>query len=101
MSDPASLRTLLTRAAPFALALGIWFAPVPAGLTPQAWHLFAIFASAIFSVIGWFTCSAFSSMIRSVSASGSSTLMPPVWVCTNTLMPLPWMAAQTGSSSRR
>ena len=34
-----------------ALALGIWFAPVPEGLTVQAWHVFAIFASAIFSVI--------------------------------------------------
>jgi divalent anion:Na+ symporter, DASS family len=45
------LRALLTRAAPFALALGLWFAPVPEGLTPRAWHLFAIFASAIFSVI--------------------------------------------------
>jgi DASS family divalent anion:Na+ symporter len=44
-------RALLRRALPFALALGIWFAPVPEGLTAQAWHLFAVFASAIFSVI--------------------------------------------------
>ena len=52
MSAPARpRRTLLRRALPFALALGIWLAPVPEGLTPQAWHLFAIFASAIFSVI--------------------------------------------------
>jgi DASS family divalent anion:Na+ symporter len=50
-APPASPRLLLTRAAPFGLALGVWFAPVPEGLTPQAWHLFAIFASAIFSVI--------------------------------------------------
>jgi DASS family divalent anion:Na+ symporter len=35
----------------FALALGIWFAPVPAGLTREAWHLFAVFAAAILSVI--------------------------------------------------
>ena len=34
-----------------ALALGIWFSPIPAGLTSEAWHLFAIFAAAIFSVI--------------------------------------------------
>jgi len=34
-----------------ALALGLWFTPIPEGLTVQAWHLFAIFASAIFSVI--------------------------------------------------
>jgi DASS family divalent anion:Na+ symporter len=52
MSDRlAAFRAILTRAAPFAMALGIWFAPVPEGLTPRAWHLFAIFASAIFSVI--------------------------------------------------
>jgi divalent anion:Na+ symporter, DASS family len=36
---------------PFALALGIWFWPVPAGLTAQAWHLFAIFVAAIVSVL--------------------------------------------------
>ena len=33
------------------LGLGIWFTPVPVGLVPQAWHLFAIFAAVIFSVI--------------------------------------------------
>ena len=45
------LRALLARLATFALALGIWITPIPAGLTSQAWHLFAIFAAAIFSVI--------------------------------------------------
>jgi divalent anion:Na+ symporter, DASS family len=44
-------RWLLWRLATFALALVLWFAPVPSGLTSQAWHLFAIFAAAIFSVI--------------------------------------------------
>lgn len=33
------------------LAIGLWFAPIPEGLTREAWHLFAIFAAAIFSVI--------------------------------------------------
>lgn len=42
---------VLKRAAPFAIAAAIWFAPVPAGLTPQAWHLFAIFVAAIASVL--------------------------------------------------
>jgi len=42
---------LLKRAAPFAIAIGIWFTPVPAGLTPQAWHLFAVFVAAIASVL--------------------------------------------------
>ena len=36
---------------PFALGVGLWLAPVPEGLTPQAWHLFAIFAATIGSVI--------------------------------------------------
>ena len=34
-----------------ALGLGIWFVPVPTGLTKEAWHLFAVFAAAILSVI--------------------------------------------------
>jgi DASS family divalent anion:Na+ symporter len=42
---------LLKRVAPFAIAIGIWFAPIPAGLTEQAWHLFAIFVAAIASVL--------------------------------------------------
>jgi DASS family divalent anion:Na+ symporter len=37
--------------ATFLLAVGIWFAPIPEGLTSEAWHLFAIFAAAIFSVV--------------------------------------------------
>lgn len=39
------------RAFPFVMAAAIWFAPVPAGLTPQAWHLFAVFITAIVSVL--------------------------------------------------
>jgi DASS family divalent anion:Na+ symporter len=42
---------LARRAAPFAVAIGIWFIPVPAGLTAPAWHLFAVFAAAIVSVL--------------------------------------------------
>ena len=41
----------LKRATPFVVALGIWFFPVPAGLTAPAWHLFAVFAAAIASVL--------------------------------------------------
>ena len=37
--------------AAFLLGIGIWFAPIPEGLTREAWHLFAIFAAAIFAVI--------------------------------------------------
>ena len=42
---------LLRRAVPFAVGIGIWFFPVPAGLTAPAWHLFAAFAAAISSVL--------------------------------------------------
>ncbi|HQR54203.1 MAG TPA: SLC13 family permease, partial [Burkholderiales bacterium] len=48
MINPA---LLLRRALPFAVALAIWFVPVPAGLTLPAWHLFAIFIGAIASVL--------------------------------------------------
>jgi len=44
-------RLLLKRALPFAMAFGIWLTPVPEGLTAQAWHLFAIFVSAIGAVL--------------------------------------------------
>lgn len=33
------------------VGLMIWFIPAPEGLEPQAWHLFAIFITAIFAVI--------------------------------------------------
>ncbi|MCW5591403.1 MAG: DASS family sodium-coupled anion symporter [Burkholderiales bacterium] len=42
---------LAKRAVPFAIAIGIWFTPVPAGLTAQSWHLFALFVAAISSVL--------------------------------------------------
>jgi DASS family divalent anion:Na+ symporter len=42
---------IVKRAAPFAIAIGIWLTPVPAGLSSQAWHLFAVFVAAIASVL--------------------------------------------------
>ena len=47
----ADRKALLARAAVLALALGIWFSPVPEGLVPAAWHLFALFVAAIVSVV--------------------------------------------------
>ena len=44
-------RLLLKGALPFAIGIGIWFTPVPAGLTAPAWHLFAVFIAAIASVL--------------------------------------------------
>ena len=46
-----TLRLMNLHSLPFVIAVAIWFSPVPAGLTPQAWHLFAIFITAIFSVL--------------------------------------------------
>jgi len=46
-----NFRIHLKRALPFILAFGIWLCPIPAGLTKEAWHLFAIFAAAIVAVI--------------------------------------------------
>src|SRR6185295_7509401 len=48
---PACWRNLGKQVCSIAIVLGIWFAPVPAGLTREAWHLFAVFAAAILSVI--------------------------------------------------
>jgi divalent anion:Na+ symporter, DASS family len=42
---------LLKRALPFAMAVGIWLTPIPEGLTAQAWHLCAVFVSAIGAVL--------------------------------------------------
>jgi DASS family divalent anion:Na+ symporter len=67
---------LLKRAAPFAIALGIWFAPVPAGLTAQSWHLFAIFVAAIACVL----LGAFPLLTASMIAAGTVVL-------TNTITP--------------
>ena len=35
----------------FLVALVLWFIPTPEGVTPEAWHLFAIFASTILGII--------------------------------------------------
>lgn len=44
-------RMRVKQAVPFAIAIGIWFLPVPDGLTAQAWHLFAVFVAAIGAVL--------------------------------------------------
>src|SRR5258707_13576188 len=46
-----NFRSLLKQALSFALAFAIWFSPIPAGLTKEAWHVFAIFAAAIVAII--------------------------------------------------
>ena len=51
MITATRVRSLLKQVLSFGVAFGIWFAPIPAGLTKESWHLFAVFAAAIFSVI--------------------------------------------------
>jgi len=65
-----STGTRIKRMLPFALALGIWFFPVPAGLTAPAWHLFAVFAAAIASVL----INAFPLLTASMLAVGAIVL---------------------------
>ncbi|UXY10059.1 anion permease [Kosakonia sp. ML.JS2a] len=36
---------------PLILGAAIWFFPVPEGLTPEAWHMFAIFAATIAAIL--------------------------------------------------
>jgi divalent anion:Na+ symporter, DASS family len=76
MSGGADRRTAVARLAVFALAAGIWFCPFPSGLTAPAWHLFAIFASAILSVV----VGAFPILTASVLALAAAVLtgtVPP------------------------
>jgi DASS family divalent anion:Na+ symporter len=63
-------RLRIKRTVPFALALAIWFSPVPAGLTAPAWHLFAVFAAAIASVL----INAFPLLTASMLAVGAIVL---------------------------
>src|SRR6187397_410970 len=41
----------IARAITLAVAIGIWLIPPPGNLSAQAWHLFAIFAATILSVV--------------------------------------------------
>ena len=47
----ADRKVLLTRGAVLVLTVGLWLSPVPEGLVPEAWHLFALFIAAIVSVV--------------------------------------------------
>jgi DASS family divalent anion:Na+ symporter len=49
--SPPGRKKILSRGAVLALVLALWFSPVPEGLAPQAWHLFALFIAAIAAVV--------------------------------------------------
>jgi DASS family divalent anion:Na+ symporter len=44
-------RVFVTRSVVLAVTLGLWLSPIPEGLAPEAWHLFALFVGAILAVV--------------------------------------------------
>jgi DASS family divalent anion:Na+ symporter len=70
MSEAQQARPVARRAGVVLLAVGLWLVPVPAGLTAEAWHLFAIFAAAIVSVV----VSAFPLLVASLLAAAAVVL---------------------------
>jgi DASS family divalent anion:Na+ symporter len=72
----ASSRLLLTRGAVVALAALLWLSPVPKGLVPQAWHLFALFVAAIVSVVAGALPILTASVLALAAAVLSGTLAP-------------------------
>ena len=45
------MKKLLNWIIPAVFGIGLWFIPIPEGLTPQSWHLFAIFVATIVGFI--------------------------------------------------
>ena len=64
------------RAAVVAAALTLWHWPVPAGLTAESWHLFALFACAILSVLLGAFPLVTASLLASSAVVLSGTLKP-------------------------
>ena len=50
-SDSSTGKKVFAVVVPIALGIAIWLAPVPANLSPQAWHMFAIFAATIAAIL--------------------------------------------------
>ena len=67
-------KTLIARGAILVLLVGLWLVPAPEGLTPQAWRLFAIFASTIAAVV-----------VSALPILTASMLAVAIAVLTNTL----------------
>ena len=51
VSEASDLRRWLPGGATLAVVVGLWLAPVPEGLTAEAWHLFALFLGSIVAVV--------------------------------------------------
>lgn len=77
MSAVAAVRgPWLARAATLALVAGLWLCPVPEGLTPPAWRLFALFVGAIAAVVMGALPILTSSVLALAAAVLSGTLAP-------------------------
>ena len=70
------MRKHAARAAVAVLAIGLWLTPTPAGLSIEAWHLFALFAAAIVSII-----------VGALPILAASVLAGSIAVLTGTLPP--------------
>jgi DASS family divalent anion:Na+ symporter len=76
VASTAERRTLVPRLAVLVVLAGLWLSPAPEGLGVPAWHLFAVFASAILSVV----VGAFPILTASVLALAAAVLsgtVPP------------------------
>jgi len=51
MGKALGSKKMLSALLTIAIVIGLWFTPVPAGLKPQAWHLFAIFMGTVVGFI--------------------------------------------------
>jgi DASS family divalent anion:Na+ symporter len=76
MSAAGSSRAVVARLTALALVLVLWFWPAPEGLTVQAWHLFALFAAAIFAVVVGALPILTSSILALAAAVLTGTLSP-------------------------
>lgn len=50
-SESSKRKSVIATAVPVLIGLAIWFLPIPEGLTPEAWHMFAIFAATIAGIL--------------------------------------------------
>jgi DASS family divalent anion:Na+ symporter len=69
-------RKWLPAAATLALVVVLWLLPVPEGLTPQSWHLFALFLGSIVAVVAGALPILTSSVLAVGAAVLSGTLTP-------------------------
>lgn len=76
MSGAAGLRRWLPGAATLALVVVLWLLPVPEGLTPQSWRLFALFLGSIVAVVAGALPILTSSVLAVGAAVLSGTLTP-------------------------